>query len=552
MLDRRVFVRSTLAASALAALCGCAGPGSKDDHQPPEEEAPIAREDAVLRFHILNPISIDPYDAQDSEGMQVVHQLFDPLTTYDWDAGALVGKAAVDWEANDDLDVFVFHLVEGATFHNGEAVDAESFKRGWERICDPRMNPPSSIRYHLDPVVGSKEMANGSATELAGVEVVDKYTLRVSLTAPMADFPYVCAHPALVPVPQAALDDPASFLMKPIGNGPFMMEEPWVIDQYVRLKRFDGYYGDLASLGGVNFSISQSNHIGFQEFEAGHLDFTPIAKGRFGEMRDNYGLSQDGYTITPEGRVLTGPECSIYYLAVNCQDKAMKDVRVRRALSLAINRQRISDEIFGGTFPVADRMIPPAIDDDPSGGWDCCRYDVEAARELLDESYPSDDEGMRGLEVTLVYSTGGGHDDIMKRVANDLRDVGVGVRMDSLEWAASIGKLTDGRFQLGRMGWFADYPTMDNFLYPNFFSSSRNNYSHYTNDEVDKALEDARSISDEEERKEAYRRIHHLIGRDVPAIPLLFYSHNHIGSGKIIRLYDDPQGMAHLANALMT
>jgi peptide/nickel transport system substrate-binding protein/oligopeptide transport system substrate-binding protein len=247
MMGRRTFVAGSLAASALAALAGC---GKKDAGAGAGDAA-----GGTMKFYINDPVAIDPYNTQESEGTQVEHILFDALTDYDWDKGEIVGKAATSWDVNDDATEFTFHLVEGATFHNGDPVDAASFKRGWERICDPTMTTPSEIRYHLDPVVGALEMAAGEATELTGVEAVDDLTLKVTLTAPMADFPYICAHPALAPVPQAALDDPESFLTAPIGNGPFMMDGAWVSDQYISLKRYDGYYGEPAKIDGVYFSI---------------------------------------------------------------------------------------------------------------------------------------------------------------------------------------------------------------------------------------------------------------------------------------------------------
>lgn len=547
--NRRTFVQGGLAASALAALAACSNNKPAGDGGSAAGGAGASAGANVIKFYITNPAAIDPYNTKESEGTQVEHALFDALTDYDWESEKIVPKACESWDVNDDATEFTFHLVKNAKFHNGDPVDAASFKRGWERICNPNMTTPSEIRYHLDPVKGAAEMASGQATELAGVEVVDDSTLKVTLVAPMADFPYICAHPALAPVPQAALDDPAKFLVAPIGNGPFKMDGEWVADQYISLVKFDDYYGTPASVDGVYFSIQKDPDTAFREFEAGNIDFTSIPSGRMGEVLAKYGESTDGYTVTPGKQTLIGAETSVYYLVVNCEDEVMKDPVIRQAIALAVNRQNIIDTLFEGTRTPADCMFPRVIDNDPTNTWENSHYDIEAAAKVLDKKYPADADGKRGIKITLSYNSGGGHEDIMSIIQGDLEKIGIEVTQSSLEWAAYLQALSDGTYQIGRLGWIADYPTMDNFLYPNFLSTAENNYSKYKNPDIDKALADARQIVDEAERREAYRKINQMIGEDLPVIPVMFYAHNHVGSQRLGSLYYDPQGKAEFGKA---
>ena len=550
MMNRHAFVRNGLAASALLALVSCSRPETVEVRQEAESEAE-AHVGGIMKFYIGNPVAIDPYNVQESSGHQVVWALFDSLVGYDWQARKLVGKAAETWETNDDSTVHTFYLRPDATFHNGEAVTAESFKRAWERICDPTMKPRSAISYHLDPVMGAAQMAVGSATSLSGVEAVDDLTLKVTLVHPMTDFPYVCAHPALAPVPQAALDDPQRFFVAPIGNGPFKMDGEWVPDQSIRVTRFEDYVDSPAHLDGVHFVFLERPETAFTEFTEGHMDFAPVARGRIGELKLHYGLSEDGYTATPGQQVLTGTKCSVYYLAVNCEDAVMCDVDVRRAISLAIDRQRICDNFFDGTYLPADRIVPISVDGDVNGAWEYSRYDMDEAKSLLDKAYPAADDGKRGLRLSLLFDSGGGHKGILNYVSEDLEKVGIEIELSSFEYEAFLDAAKSRHCQLVRFGWVADYPTMDNFLYPLFFSTSADNHSNYAVDAVDEALLEARGTVDEVDRRLAYREASKRIGEDMPVIPLMFQSHNHVVSERVARLYYDPQGVAHFADAEM-
>ena len=536
--SRRTFVKGSLAASALAALAAC---GKNNNAASTNGGTVKASEGGTFKFYISDPVAIDHYNLQESEGTQVGHILFDYLVEWDWDKSEVKAKAAESWEINDDNTVFTFHLKD-AKFHNGDPVDSESFKRGWQRLVDTTMTSPGEIGYHLAPVVGYDEMAAGEATELTGLTCPDDKTFVVTLKEPMADFLSVCCHPGLAPAPKAALEDPASYLLAPIGNGPFMMDGKWESGQYINVKRFDDYYGDKPALDAINFSIQKDPKTAYSELEAGNMDFCQIPTGRFAELTEKYGSSVDGYTISPSRQTLAGAEASIYYLAVNLEDETMANKDLRHAIGLAINRQNIVDTLYEGVRQPADNVFPPIIDK-KGGSWEYAKYDPEAAKKIIDE------KGLAGTTVKLSYNSGGGHEDIMSCIQSDLTAVGLNVEQDTKEWAAYLQGLTDGDFQMGRLGWIADYPTLDNFIFPNFYSTADNNYSRYNNPEVDAAIDDARKIVDEDDRKDAFRKINQMVADDMPIIPIMFYAHQHVASDRVNELYYNAQGIADLGHA---
>ena len=536
---RRTFVKGGLAASALAALAAC---GKNENAASGSGDSTVkATDGGTFKYYISDPVAIDPYNLQESEGTQVGHVLFDSLVEWDWDKSDVKAKAAASWEISDDNTVFTFHLKD-AKFHNGDPVTAESFKRGWQRLVDPSMATPGEIGYHLSPVMGYDEMASGSAKEISGLTCPDDKTFVVTLSTPMADFLAVCCHPGLAPVPQAAIDDPDSFLLAPIGNGPFMMDGKWESGQYINVKRFEDYYGDKPALDAINFSIQKDPKTAYSELEAGNMDFCQMPTGRIQELTEKFGKSVDGYTISPSRQALLGAEASVYYLAVNLEDETMANKDLRHAISLAINRQNIVDTLFEGGREPADNVFPPIIDK-KGGSWEFAEYDPEKAKQIIDE------KGLAGTTVTLSYNSGGGHEDIMSCIQADLQAVGLTVEQDTKEWAAYLQGLTDGTFQMGRLGWIADYPTLDNFIYPNFYSTADNNYSRYANAEVDAAIDAARAIADEDERKDAYRAINKMIADDMPIIPIMFYCHAHVASDRVNELFYNAQGVADLGHA---
>ncbi len=550
VLDRRHFVGGALAASALAALAGCTKGGTTTGGST-GSAATGGAQGGTLRYYINNPVCIEPYNLQEDQGTQVGFQLFDSLTQYNFETGELEPLACESWEANDDATEFTFHLKE-AKFHDGTDVLASNWKYGWERIVNPATNPesPSVIGYHLAMIAGYDELAAGEAEEMSGLTCPDDHTLVVTLSYAYADFPYVASHPALAPIPDAAKDmSQVDFGLAPIGNGPFKMDGEWVDGQYINIVRFDDYYGEPAILDGVNFMIQKDVETAYKEFQAGNLDVSDVPVASLAAAAEEYGESEDGYTITPGHQFLNGSEPSTYYLTCNVVEGPFTDVNLRHAVSMAINRQAICDTLFHGSRTPADNIVPPGIAGYEEGAWPYSKYDVDAATEILDQYYPADADGNRGIELEITSNQDGGHKEVMDSIISDLAAVGITCTANTPDWATVLDLYQKLDYQFGRLGWVADYPIMDNFLYPLFYTGNGDNRAGYSNPTVDEELMAARQTVDDAERIAALQEVNKQIAEDMPVIPLMFYTHTMVGGSNVAKMYLDPQKKADLSQA---
>ena len=552
--SRRAFLSGVFAAGAAGLLAGCGSTSEVvETEDATEEDSPV-----VLNVGVCDLESIDPFGCTDSSSGMVVPQLFDPLTRYDFPSGTLVGLAAESWDVSDDATTFTFHLVSEATFHDGEAVTSASFKRAWKRLICPddelvEALGSSNVGRHLALVKGYDEFVAGEADDLAGVSCPDDETLEVELSISYADFPYVVAHPALAPVPSCAVTDPEGFLVAPVGNGPFMLAEgeTWAEGQSLTLVRFDGYHGGPALVDEVEFLAVNDIDASYREFESGDVDVTEVPIDALSDAKKDCGLSEDGCTFSDDERLTIGAEPATTFIVCNTALIPLNNLDVRRGLSLAIDRESICDDVYRGTRLPADGIVSSAVLGYQEGAWGFAAYDEELAAEYLEQVYPADEEGMRDLSFTLMYSADGGHDELAEAIVDDLAKIGVTVETDPIERETLVERYAEGDFTLGLMTWTADYPTLDNVLYPLFHSDSLGGYnrSGYSSEDVDTAIDEARAVVDDAARTAALQEVDVLVGKSLPVIPLMYNTHQIAASDRVDFLYCDPMGRLDLVSA---
>jgi len=486
------------------------------DTAPETTEAPTttaAPEPFTVRGAIAEPPSIDPQLVSDSEGFEVDRLLFDGLTLYDPEGGAVVPGAAETWEANEDNTVWTFHIQQDLAFADGSPVTADAFVRGFNRLADP--DTASPVAYHGGPILGWNDVNGGEGTgeigdePVDGVVAVDDYTLQITTTEPFVFLAKVVAHPAFSPIPETLGDGWADM---PVGNGPYMMAEPWQHEVSISLVRNPHYAGPRPqNPDGIDFSIFADRITAeFQAFVDGQLDVHSVAP----ENEDQ--ATSLGYELNEL------PTGSFGYLGYPTQTPPFDDPQMRMALTMAVDREAIATRIL--KRQVANGFVPPVAFGAVDGLETCpgCVFDPEAAKALYDEL-----GGIPGNTVDIAYNAGAGHDDWIEAVANDWENnLGLTVTFSTLEWAAYLEFLgiTGGPPPVApyRLGWLWDYPSAYNFLAPLYYTGSGDNFAQYSNPDFDAAIDAAAAAASEDEAIPFLVTAQEIIGQEMPVMPITY------------------------------
>jgi oligopeptide transport system substrate-binding protein len=466
---------------------------------PPEEGG-------LLRVAIPQPATLDPMRAQDPGSVLIVRQLFEGLARWDPVAEQVVPAAAKSWEISDEGRRFTFQLRKGLRWHDGSPVTAADFKAAFDRIA-VRDNA-SDLAYTLERVEGFiRTNQLGRGRHLSGVQAPDDSTLVIELTQPYYDWPAVLTHPGLVPIPEQATDAPDKFVSKPIGNGPFRMDEAWTSGEPVVLRAFDDSAAD-PHLDRIEFTTFEDAGASWPSFEEGDVDVAEVPVGRFDSAAETYGGG-----VTP---LLAG-----YYFGMNLRAKSMASERVRRAISLAIDRESIATDVYKGSMEPPRGVVPtgmPGFTDDACGS--VCGYRPDRAEAIVSALKE------KAARIDLEFTKGDPHGRVAASVADDLRAVGLRVKVRGFSFPAYVQRLGGPEQDVFRYGWLAEYPSPDAFLSPLFDSASADNHSHFDSPRVDRLLDEAHATRAESKRLQLYRAAERAILKGVAVAPIgSFVSH---------------------------
>jgi len=475
----------------------------------------------TFKLAIVEPTAIDVYNAQESEGILVASHLFTGLTITTYD-GKVEPGVADKWETNDDCTEWTFDLKTGTKFHNGEEVNAESFKRGWERVA--AKDSASEVAYHMAGVEGFDEMQAGTATTLSGVDATDPAKLKVKLTEPDCEWYVRTSHTVFSPVPSTAgtpTSNPA-FVEQPIGNGPFMMDGPWQHNVGIKLKRFDGYtIQDPAYLDSVEISITPNGAADeYAGYQNGQFDWARMPVPVLSQARAEY---------EPKGQWITRNTNGMNYLLVMVTEKPLDSAKARKAISMAIDRNAIINGVFKGSQTPSTSLVPPAFPDAYQPDvCTACEYNLDEAKKLAKEAGLTE-----GTKLNFQFNTGGGHEEWTAAVADQLKkNLGLEVDIKGLQFTDLLNnEQQPGASGIFRAAWGADYATPGNFLEPLLSTGAigakadepvtGDNRGRYSNKKFDDLLADAKKEKDDAKRIDLYQQAEKIaIGDDLALIPL--------------------------------
>ncbi|MCD0486447.1 ABC transporter substrate-binding protein [Streptacidiphilus sp. ASG 303] len=518
---------AAVAATAALAVTACSNSGSSDfgsksPSQSSQGAGGPAKDGGTFKLGISEPTAIDPYNAQESEGILVTHNLFTGLIDVKAD-GTVVPKLALSRTPNSDCSEWTFKLKTGTTFTNGEPVDAEAFIRGWTRTASKAS--ASDVAYHMAEIDGFDDLQSGKATTFKGLSAPSADTLVVKLAQKDCEFDLRTFHTAFSPVPKVAgAADNKTYNDMPIGNGPFKMDGPWQHNTKITLVRNADYGLDKAHLDKVEISILNADNgvtLEYQGYQAGQFDWARMPVPQYSAAKAMY---------EPKGQWLQWDSNGMNYILPMTKKGPLTSKEARLAISYAIDRKAITAGVFKGFFTAADSLVPPAFPSAYQKGVcaSCVAQDKAKAKELADKA------GLKpGTELYFGYNTGAGHEEWVQAVAGQLKDVlGLKVKLDGIPFKELLDKETSpDSTGIYRAAWGADYPTPGNFLTPLLSTSSINenpdshvvqgdNRGRWSNPEFDKLTSQAASTQDQGERYKLYQQAEKVAMDDQALIPL--------------------------------
>lgn len=518
-----------------------------------DSAAPAASgEGKILSVQIgPNPETIDPALNSAVDGGNMILHTFECLLTVDQE-GKLAPGQAETWETSEDGLTWTFHLRDGLKWSDGSALTANDFVYSWRRVCDPMVAAPYAETV-LGMVEGFEDAIGGNL-EALGVEATDDSTLVVHLSQPCSYFGSLAAFATLSPVQQATIDaNSDSWAVAAdtyICNGPFYISE-WVPGSYIMCTKNPNYWNaDAIKLDGIKFNLIEDPNASYSAYQTGEVLFIKDVP------------TEEIPSLTGNEEFHVEPIIGTYYVSLNTQREPFNDPKVRKALSLAIDREYVANTLMQGTYsPASNFMGPGWIDTDGSQFMDNANggkpyidttnheANVEEAKKLLEEAgYP----GGEGFPA-ITYSTNdvGYHKVVAEYLQQAWAEIGVELQVDIVEWASFTPMRRNGDYDASRNGWVGDYSDPSNML-DLLYSSNGNNDGKFNNADYDAAMDISRTTLDAKERSEALHKAEDILMGEAACVPVAYYNDFWLQSTKITNMWHSAYGYWYFMYADIT
>lgn len=504
-------------ALALASLIGIASVGA-----------------AQLNLHNGGDVtSLDPHKLSGDWEDRVAGDIYEGLMTENGKAEPIPGQAE-SYTLSDDGLVYTFKLRADARWSDGTAVKASDFVFAFKRLMDPKN--AAEYAYLQYPIKNAEAINTGKIAdpEQLGVKAIDDATLEITLERPTPYFLGALTHYTAYPLPEHIIKEKGDAWVQVaniVTNGPYVPTE-WIPGSHVLTVKNDDWYGaaDL-KVDGVKFFTLEDNAAALRRYRAGEFDIlTEFPTDQYQWLQENH-----------PGEAHVAPFAGLYYYVVNSTHPAFGDVKVRQALSMAINREVIGPQILGtGELP-AYGWVPPGMANyegpEVKVDWAELPYPekLKQAKTLLTEAGFGPD---KPLNLTLRYNTDDNHKRLAVAIASMWKPLGVTVELVNTEVKVHYADLRQGSFDVGRAGWLADYNDPDNFL--NLLKSGiEMNYGKWSNAGYDKLLDEANATTDMAARAKLLKQAEKIAVDDTAAIPIYFYASRNVVSPKITGFEDN-------------
>ncbi|MEV1332915.1 ABC transporter substrate-binding protein [Micromonospora costi] len=519
---------SAIALSAAVALIASGCSGSDDGG-----DAGNTADGAIVIDGTQPEVPLVPANTTETGGGAIIDYLWTGLVEYPNNGGAPQNAVAESIETQDSK-VYTIKIKKGLKFHDGSEVKAANFTKAWNWAAySPNGAQNSSFFADIqgfddvqseDPDGdGPKPAPEPKAKEMSGLKVVDDYTFEVTLSAPTAVFPTKLGYSAFVPLPDVFFTQkPDEFGRKPIGNGPVKFVS-WEDDVMIKLTRFDDYQlRDKMKIKDVDVKLYQEDTAAYNDLLAGNLDFqqqVPVSA-----------LAGDKWKADLGDRAIQSTTPSTGIIAFPIYDKRFQNPKLRRAVSLAINRQEITDKIFFGNRTPADSWANPLTPGAKAGNCTACQFNPDEAKRLLAEA-----GGFQG-EMVFYYNADASHKEWMEAVAQSVKNVlNINARAEGIPTFAVFREQINAHKMKGpyRAGWQQDYPDVENWVNPLYVTGGSSNDGQYSNPQVDALAKEASGAPSLEASHEKFAEAVKLIDQDTPSIVVYFQGQQSGHSEKI-------------------
>ena len=520
---------AVLAVSLFATGCGGSG-GSGGSGGGSAEESASSGED-VNELHVQRagtPETIDPALNSTSDGSNIIIHLSEGLLKENQDNETTEGIAK-SWEVSDDGLTYTFHLRDGLKWSDGSDLTADDLVYTWKRVADPMTAAPYAYDI-LNYVKGWDEAtdAENPNVDALGVSAPDPQTFVVELSVPCTFFDKISGFAVLMPVKQEAVETGDDWATNPatyISNGPYKLVEYTPGDVIVMEKNENYWDADSITFDRITWHLIEDDNAAYSAFQDGTLDFCFAVPT---EEIPGLDGSEEFHTEAQMGT---------YYINFNNEKEPFDDPKVRKALSLAVDRDYVANTIMLGTYSRAKNFVGPGVSDAKEGSSfeeettkkygdhfnvDDYEADLEEAKKLLAEAGYPDGEGF----PTIKYATN--DTAFHKPVAEYLQSVGkdelgIDMEIDIQEWNTFSADRRAGNFDVARNGWVYDWDDPSNMI--NLLETSNgNNDGRYSNPEFDKLVEEARNTTDKAEHYEKLHEAEQVMLDDAGCAPLAYYN----------------------------